>query len=218
MADVLGSDVEVTLVDHRTCGAPRPMLRWRFPAPVRCASTAVVGGGIGGRSWLLNAQVPLDYDRHDLLAHAAELAAGAGCDDGGGVVLLTAATVGPPRPCHDGGVICWATVGVTTPAWAAGPDASSSPWVPGTVNVVVHLPVRLDDAALVNAVATATEAKSQALWERGVPGTGTASDAVVVTCPTGGVFERFGGPRSTFGARLARATHAAVLAGLAGSA
>ncbi|WP_176216364.1 adenosylcobinamide amidohydrolase, partial [Mycobacterium avium] len=64
-----------------------------------------------------------------------------------------------------------------------------------------------------NAVATATEAKAQALHEAGIRATGTASDAVVVHCPTDGAAEAFGGPRSTFGARIARAVHAAVLVG-----
>lgn len=62
-------------------------------------------------------------------------------------------------------------------------------------------------------MATATEAKAQALHEVGVRATGTASDAVVVHCPTDGAEETYGGPRSVFGARIARAVHAAVLAG-----
>ena len=37
----------------------------------------------------------------------------------------------------------------------------------GTINMLVMVPERLSDAALVNAVATATEAKAQALAERG---------------------------------------------------
>jgi adenosylcobinamide amidohydrolase len=69
-------------------------------------------------------------------------------------------------------------------------------------------------AALLNALATVTEAKAQALFEARVPGTGTASDAVAVCCPPGGT-ESYGGPRSAWGARLARATHAAVADGLA---
>ena len=72
-------------------------------------------------------------------------------------------------------------------------------------------PTGLSDDALVNAVVTATEAKTQALLERGVPGTGTASDAVCIVCPLDGPTERFAGPRSVWGARLARATHAAIV-------
>ena len=73
------------------------------------------------------------------------------------------------------------------------------------------MPARLGDAALVNAVATATEAKAQALRELGIAATGTATDAVTVLCPPTGPVEAYGGPRSRWGARLARAVHEAVL-------
>jgi adenosylcobinamide amidohydrolase len=106
-----------------------------------------------------------------------------------------------------------ATVGLSAPAWAAAPDGHFRRERVGTINVVVALPVRLGEAALVNAVATATEAKVQALHDAGIPATGTASDAIVVHCPTDGIAEPFGGPRSVCGARIARAVHAAVLAG-----
>ncbi len=109
----------------------------------------------------------------------------------------------------DGGVRCDATVGVSTPTWAAAPDGAWSRWQPGTINLVCWVPAPLADAALANAVVTATEAKAQALLEAGVPGTGTASDAVALCCPPGGS-EPYGGPRSAWGAPLARAVHAAV--------
>jgi adenosylcobinamide amidohydrolase len=83
----------------------------------------------------------------------------------------------------------------------------------GTVNIVILVPVQLSDAALVNAVATATEAKAQAIVELGHPGTGTPTDAVTVLCPAGGPVAEYGGPRSRWGAPLARAVHAAVRAG-----
>ena len=79
---------------------------------------------------------------------------------------------------------------------------------------MVQIPVGLSPAAAVNAVATATEAKVQALVEAGVPGTGTASDAVLVCWSPALPVEPFAGPRSTWGARIARAVHAAVRRGL----
>jgi adenosylcobinamide amidohydrolase len=82
----------------------------------------------------------------------------------------------------------------------------------GTINLIVVLPVRLSDAALVNAVATATEAKAQALHDLGLDATGTATDAIAVACPAHGAPEPFGGPRSRWGGCLARAVYAAVLA------
>ena len=75
----------------------------------------------------------------------------------------------------------------------------------------------MSEAALVNAVATVAEAKAQAFWELGLAATGTATDATCVICPTGGPAAAYGGPRSTWGARIARAVRQAVLAGAATS-
>ena len=186
---------------------------WRFPAPVTVASTAPVGGGIGVASWIVNAQVPLAYGREDLDAHAAELASELGLL-GDGVTMLTAASVDAPVRHVDAGVSCWATVGVSTPTWAADADGAVSPWQAGTINIVAVVPPRLSEGALLNAIVTATEAKTQALFERGVPGTGTASDAVCIVCPVDGPAEPFAGPRSRWGAPLARAVHTAVSKGL----
>ncbi|GIG85198.1 adenosylcobinamide amidohydrolase [Plantactinospora endophytica] len=92
-----------------------------------------------------------------------------------------------------------------------GPAHPVGPAYPvGTVNIVALLPERLADAALVNAVATVTEAKAQALRDLGLPATGTATDAVAVLCPPDGPAAPYGGPRSHWGARLARAAHRAV--------
>ena len=186
---------------------------WRFEAPRLCISSAPVGGGIGLRSWIINAQVPIDYARTDLEAHVRELAIVHGCE-GAGVGMLTAADVRDASIAEEDGIEVCATVGVTLPAWAAADDGEVRPWRPGTINVVAHVPVRLSDAALVNAVMTMTEAKAQALFEAGVPGTGTASDALCVACNPHGTVEAFAGPRSRVGAPLARAVHAAVRRGV----
>lgn len=251
----------------------RAVLRWSFgPAGIESLSSAPVGGGRARIGWLLNIGVAADYARTDLDHHAGEVAASLGLV-GAGAALFTALDVGHVQSVVDHSLRVDATVGVTRPTWAADVDgafarwptvASSAPgapvgeavstgYRPGTINVVAQLPVALTDAAAVNAVMTITEAKAQALIEAGVPGTGTASDAVVV-CWTGAIGgaraigggsgrspdsaggaarggveapgsiggdggrvpgpEAFAGPRSAWGARLARATHAAVVAGL----
>jgi adenosylcobinamide amidohydrolase len=100
-----------------------------------------------------------------------------------------------------------------SPASAAAHGLGGEPFRPGTINIVVAVPVAFCDAALVNAVMTVTEAKTQALIEAGFPCTGTASDAVCVAVRDEGPQELFGGPRSTWGARIARAVHRAVLNG-----
>ncbi|MEY2462446.1 MAG: adenosylcobinamide hydrolase [Acidimicrobiaceae bacterium] len=195
-------------------GASRPVAVWQLPPGTIAVSSAVLGGGLGPREWVANAQVDVDYAHADPAAHVAAIACSLDLDPARGVGLLTAAPVLDMNAAVDGGVECAATVGIATPTWAAAEDGAWSRWAPGTINLVCWVPAPLSEAALVNAVVTVTEAKAQALGEAGVPGTGTASDAVVVCCPSGGT-ELYGGPRSQWGARLARAVHGAVAAGAA---
>ena len=216
-----------------------PMAVWHPGSGYRMISTGVLGGGLGPREWVLNAQVPAAYARTDPGAHLRKLAAGLGLG-GPGVGLLTAAQVAGLVQREVEGVHAAATVGLRVPTWAAAPPGHRDPdlapaappgrggphpapgdgKVPGTINVVVAVPVPLTDAAFVNAVVTATEAKVQAVLDAGFPGTGTATDAICVaapdTDPDGAPGEDFAGPRSVWGARIARAVHAAVRAGADG--
>lgn len=207
------------LQTHTTTDRLRPVLVWRSPSPVLAVSSAPFGGGMALRRWIVNAEVPSEYDRTDLAEHASELARELQLT-GDGVMLLTAASVERHETATDGDVTATATVGLTIPTWAAAPDGDAGEWRPdsppgrpGTINIVCWLPVRLSLSALVGAVGTITEAKVQALLAAGVDGTGTPSDAVCVACPADGPVEPFAGVRSTWGGRLARAVHESVAAG-----
>jgi adenosylcobinamide amidohydrolase len=189
-----------------------PVLIWRLPARSRAIASAPHGGGVGARRWVVNAQVPPSYGRRDPDHHLGKLGVSLGLP-GRGVGMLTAADVRGVQHASDGGVHAAVTVGLGHPTRAAAPDAARPASLVGTINAVVWVPEALSDAALVNAVATATEAKSQALWDMGLDATGTATDAVCIACPDDGPRHAFGGPRSIWGARLARAVHAAVAPG-----
>jgi adenosylcobinamide hydrolase len=212
-------------------GRDIPVLVWRLPEPVLAISSAVLGGGIGPCGWLLNATVPMSYDRDDPAEHLTGIAGDLGLI-GPGVGLLTGVDVADMIAGSESGVRLWATVGLGAPVQAAAPQTAAqqaatthtashqaadpqdedTPTV-GTVNIVAWVPVRLSAGALVNAVATVTEAKTQAIRELGLEATGTATDAVCVLCPSGGAAADYAGPRSTWGAPLARAAHRAVLDG-----
>jgi adenosylcobinamide amidohydrolase len=164
---------------------------------------------------VVNAQVPASYARRDPDHHLGKLGISLGLA-GRGVGMLTAADVRTYTTGHDHGVEAVATVGLGHPTQAAAPDDGRAVSLVGTINLLVVLPERLSDAALVNAVATATEAKVQAVRDLGHVATGTATDAVCVVCPNDGPAHAFGGPRSVWGSRLARAVHTAVAASRAG--
>lgn len=202
--------------------APLGVLVWHWPRAVTALSSAPVGGGLSRPDWAINIGVDAGYGRTDLAAHAAEVAAGLDLP-GKGTALFTAADVERPTRHAAGGVTVHATVGVSHPTWATPGDLSPSgagaaaddPPGPGTINVVIQVPVALDGGAAVNAVITATEAKTQALIEVGIAGTGTATDAVMVVWPSSGApVERFAGPRSPWGRRIACCVHEAVRSGL----
>ncbi|CAN5536016.1 adenosylcobinamide amidohydrolase [soil metagenome] len=222
----------------------RGVLVWRWTSPMVVLTSAAVRGGLTECTSLINFGVALDYARIDLETHADEIAAELGLRDTP-PALLTAADVSAYGTGRSDGVLASATVGVTKPTWAADPDGGWSPYTPGTINVVVQVPVPLSAAGLVGAVMTVTEAKTQALIEHCVPGTGTASDAVAIACPRGDLWpdvgaesgqemgpevgnealpdatssgEVFAGPRSPWGSRMAIATHTAISNGLRGHA
>jgi adenosylcobinamide amidohydrolase len=211
---------DVRLATRTEDGREWPVLVWAPGAGWRAVSSAIVGGGLGPRAWWLDAQVDKEYFHPDPVAHAREIAAGLGLAPDAGVAMLTAADVSRWTRADDEGVTVAATVGLGLPVLAAVPPevaAREAAEPAGTVNVLVVVPTPLSDAALVNAVVTATEAKAQALAEAGVGATGTSSDAVCVACPepAGAEPEPYGGPRSLWGARIARAVHAAVGQGTA---
>jgi adenosylcobinamide amidohydrolase len=204
-------EVRQEIRTRREGGRELPLLVWRFPSPVRAIASAPHGGGLGPRRWVVNAGVPGSYSRRDPDRHLATLGVSLGLP-GRGVGMLTAADVRAYTTGADHGVEVVATVGLTHPVLAAAPDDGRGELV-GTINVLALVPAALSDAALVNAVATATEAKAQALQEAGYHATGTPTDAVCIACTDPGTPAAFGGPRSVWGARLARAVHRAVLAG-----
>lgn len=204
--------MELQTRTRREGGRDMPVLVLSWAAPMRMAASTVLGGGIGSRRWVVNAQVPPSYGRRDPEHHLQKLGVSLGLK-GKGAGMLTAADVRAARAATDAGVEVLATVGASSALLAAAPDDLRDLSLAGTINIIAVLPERLSDGALVNAVATITEAKVQALFEAGIRGTGTATDAVCVVCPEEGRPHDFGGPRSRWGSRLARAAHAAVLDG-----
>ena len=213
-------DTPVRLLTRTEGGRDWPVLVWAPGPGWRAVSTGIVGGGLGHRAWWLDAQVDKEYFHPDPVAHARSIAVGLGLAPDAGVAMLTAADVRRWTGAEDEGVEVAATVGLGLPVLAAVPAevaAHEGAEPVGTINVLAVVPAPLSDAALVNAVVTATEAKAQALAEAGLRATGTSSDAVCVACPVAGTQEPepYGGPRSMWGARLARAVHAAVAEGTA---
>jgi adenosylcobinamide hydrolase len=181
-----------------------------------CLSSAVLGGGLtAARTWL-NVTVPIDYACTDPAGDLATRAAALGVP-APVIGMLTAVDITRYRRARRGVATAIATVGARHALAAAGSRPRALPV--GTINLLVLVDAPLDDAALAGAAQTAVEAKAQALATAAVPAqnargyaTGTATDAFCIAAlPGGGV--PFAGPATRVGGDIARAVHAAVLAG-----
>jgi iron complex transport system ATP-binding protein len=148
-------------------------LRWRrgaraihiaSDAPLLALSSAVVGGGLQQARHCINLHVPRDYDGRapadDLATAARALGIGEPV-----VGLMTAVDLDRAQLLveHAGNarVVGIVTVGLGNTI-AAGRSAPAE-LRPGTINAILIADARLAQAALVNAIITATEAKTLAL-------------------------------------------------------
>jgi len=174
---------------------------------------------------------------------AGRLALAARADDGGGLEIA-AAEFAAPLAAGASGVAAAAdgAGGLTVEAWAtaglgnkarAGLTLPAAALYPGTINIIVLTNAQLTDAAMANAVITATEAKAAALQELAVrvpaPGgertaagasdaaalplaTGTTTDAVLIAATERGRLCRYAGTATQLGYMIGRTVYESVLA------
>ncbi len=186
-------------------------------SPLTTLSSAIVGSGFQRVHHILNFHVDKNYygpnPKADLQAFARRMDI-----DGRFIGLLTAVNLNKARLVflQEGGlrVGVLVTAGVSNAACAGiTPPFSRQP---GTINIVLLLDARLTRAAMLNAVITATEAKSAILGEmhirtaHGDPATGTSTDTITVAATGKGKLQSYAGPVTTLGWLIARVVRQAV--------
>lgn len=206
--------------------------------PLTVLSSAVVGGELRVARHIVNLHVRKDYDdphpENDLAAGAARL----GITEPF-VGMMTAARTQNARVAvetHAGvTVVAVVTAGLSN-LTAAGVSPTStnrfkdvgdvSPpaeWRPGTtrgrlgtINTILLIDAALTPAAMINAVITATEAKTLVLVEAGVRtphgglASGTSTDSIVLATTERGARFEYAGPISPVGALIGRAVRRAL--------
>ena len=204
----------------------RRAVRVSSERPLTVLSSAVVGGGYGSTREILNVHVGDQYHGErpdeDLAVAAAELGVAEPF-----VGLMTAAPTEFARCAVEElgdltvaavvsvGLSNTSSAGVTPPIGTGPADAAASP-CPGTINVILLVDGALTPAAMVNAVITATEAKTMTLaaWDVKTPegdaASGTSTDSVVVACTGRGEETGYAGPATQVGWLTGRAVRAAM--------
>lgn len=111
---------------------------------------------------------------------------------------------------------CLATVGLGNAGRVGGEPSGGK--AAGTINLLVHVSEPLSQAALVEALSIATEARTAAIigldWRvGGRTATGTGTDCIVIAAPRDGAARQFAGLHTDVGAAIGRAVHEAVRRG-----
>jgi iron complex transport system ATP-binding protein len=185
--------------------------------PLHVLSSALAHGGFATTHSVVNMHVDDVAPGSSPQAELAAFALQAGVDDGS-VGLMTAAATQHARlaVARDGGLTVASVVSVGLSNATRAGITPPAPFAPGTINAIVLVDGRLSDAAMVNAVITATEAKTAVLaeWDvraaGGEAATGTSTDAVVIACSPSGRPLPYAGPATPVGHLVARTVHDAI--------
>lgn len=202
--------------------------------PLRTLNSSPWGGGFGQHRVLMNRQVDKTYNEVDPMGEMEDFIAREGLDPQDTAGMLTAAWVKDvgfkelawspedEQPVdavtseESLRVAAWVTVGLGNKA-RAGAILPATSLYPGTINIIIVIEGNLTDAAMVNAVITATEAKAAALQAlntkiNGQIATGTTTDAVLIAATGRGTTYRYAGTATTLGYLIGRTVYEAILA------
>lgn len=194
--------------------------------PLYALNSSIYGGGSGLRRLLINRQVPKSYFCDDPAAEMRQFLLATGADPDRTAGMLTAANVldagfafmsvggknGSPLR-----VASWVTAGLGNTA-RAGEEREEEELFPGTINAIILIDSVLTDAAMVNAVITATEAKAAALQDLGVRtkqsgriASGTTTDAVIIAATQKGETYEYAGTATRLGYLIGRTIYDAAV-------
>lgn len=187
---------------------------------LKTLSSAVLNGGLREAKVIINQQVPIDYDDTDPEGYLKAVIKSLNLPPEDVIGLMTAVDV--PNVAlatqQDKGLTVSAivTAGVSNPATAGDtiiPYAKGA----GTINIVLLIDGNLTEGCMVNAVKTATEAKSTALGEldirsrlSGGTASGTTTDAMVVACTGLGEPMKYAGTATKLGELIGKSVKKAV--------
>jgi adenosylcobinamide amidohydrolase len=188
-------------------------------------SSAVHPGGFSDANRIINWKVPLTYQCDDPVRDIVKQCKAWECNPDTTVGLITAAKLTHASVAEFEGdrfkLLCCTTVGTRNAARAGKPRSTFSAYSAGTINVIVLIDGQMTEAAMVNAVITATEAKSAALQQLGISematgdiATGTTTDAIVIgvtQAASWNAVHAYAGAATTIGCSIGEAVYETVL-------
>jgi alpha-ribazole phosphatase CobZ len=207
-------DVRIEMGEYQD----RPVAIVHLPSRFKVLSSTLMGGGFMETDTIFILEVKMGYDNNhpeeDLLNVCTKY--GLPNDSVGFMTAADVARVLTVKRDELNGkkVIAIVTAGVTNAVYAGERLPQEiidllPKHVAGTINIIALLDSPIECGGLAGAFITVTEAKSAALMDMNVKGTGTTSDAVAVACPLG-EGDLYCGPATDAGMIMARTVREAV--------
>lgn len=192
---------------------------------LKVLGSPVLGGGLTEARHIINHTVDKDYYNDSPERDLEKVAEGLKLTPDV-LGLMTAVDVAHTVLSHANQngfrVITLCTAGIGNPGVAGmHPGEVSVGYKPGTINLIVLIDGNLTRAAMVNAIVTATEAKTRALFKAKVslPSgelvTGTTTDSIVIACTGRGQAHRYAGTATEIGYLIGLTVYKAVGQGIA---
>lgn len=205
-----------------TLASAPPYLTVTFPAPQTMLSWSITHPGFTPASrvvWLevRNKDLPPEIDA---LAFLTDKLKSAGFTDS--PALITSRDISQHHLAQtsvDGvTATCLATVGLSN-GERVGQRSTEPVPTPGTVNMLVHLSCAMTDAAFLEALSIAAEARTAAILDAGIKRdgiaiTGTGTDCIVLAAPQSGEATAYAGLHTAAGETIGKSVYDAMRAGI----
>jgi adenosylcobinamide hydrolase len=194
------------------------------PIHVDSLSSAIHGGGMGKINRIANIYVDRFYNCDDPEKDVEKLFQEWNYSQESTAGLLTAVKLEHAAVLEEKGeqasLFCCTTAGISNGARAGSKRSTFPAYQPGTINIMLMIDGRLTQAAMVNAIMTAVEAKAAALSDLGIPdsengliATGTTTDAIVLGVSQSNSYtieHRYCGTATDLGAAIGRVVYRTV--------
>lgn len=190
-----------------------------LPDAFRVLGWAPLGGGRRRADLIVNHQISIgdreatEYPRR----HLGNVVRSLGVNPRRAVAMMTGAQIKKAASAteqHDGMMVtAWCTAGCSN-ALRVGDRATVESRIPGTINLIVLINQALGDAAMVEAIQIATEARVAAVLDArvrsvlsGKPATGTGTDCIAVASRDASPAHTYCGKHTRLGELIGRAAY-----------
>ncbi|WP_156643839.1 adenosylcobinamide amidohydrolase [Lentibacillus sp. JNUCC-1] len=223
--ELLPDQIETERVDARRLEREDDMMLLTSETPLKTMSSSVIGAGMGWYKNFINRRVPANYDCTDHKAEMEEFIAHKGLDPNDTAGMMTAVNLEDAAEVFlegDGfSIYVVVTAGSGTALDVTRGEQHAEITRPGTINTWVFVNGYVLDEAFIQAIVTATEAKTKALQRlsitdpySGTSATGTATDSFLIAATQQGDVLQFAGPITPLGILIAKGVYTCTLKAL----